>query len=395
MLFWLLHWIKFVRFYYFCTTIRSVMNRIFHIFMFLSVLLTIGSGICSAAPGKGFTIIIDAGHGGDDCGAPGTVTNEKSINLAVALELGKLFKADKDVKIIYTRSADRFVTLQGRADIANRADGDLFVSIHTNSVDKKSKNRTTVRGAAVYTLGLDKSRDNLAVAMRENSVMKLENDYTTTYQGFDPTSAESYIIFEMSQNKHLQQSVTAARYVLEELSSTAHRKNNGVRQANFWVLLKTAMPSMLIELDFICNPTEEKFMDSSSGQKQLAQAIYNGITAYRKRLKSPATQSANRNRRNKTDVTQNEVIHGSADEKPNDDAIIYKIQFLTAPKKLPRGCHEFKGLDPVDSYFDRGMRKYTFGNYSSPRDASQDLKKVKAIFPDAFLIKTRGGQRIK
>ncbi len=347
------------------------------------------------AANKSFTVIIDAGHGGQDPGAPGSVTNEKSINLAVALELGRLLKADKDVKVIYTRQTDKFVTLQGRADIANAAGGDLFVSIHTNSVDAKAKNRATVRGAAVYTLGLDKSDDNLAVAMRENSVMKLEDDYSTTYQGFDPTSAESYIIFEMSQNKHMEQSLKAARNVVEELSATAGRKNNGVRQANFWVLLKTAMPAILVELDFICNPTEEKFMASDSGQKRLAQAIYNGISTYRSKTQpKPSTKSAAA----KQTAAKSETKAKQQKESPavaEDESIVYKIQFLTGAKNLPEGSSEFKGLSPVECYSEQGIRKYTYGAYQSASEASSDLKKVKSLFSDAFVIKTRGGKRIQ
>ncbi len=354
--------------------------------MILVALLLCWHPLTFATAKKNFTVIIDAGHGGHDSGAPGSFTNEKSINLAVALELQKLLKSDKDINVVLTRQTDRFVTLQGRADMANRADGDLFISIHTNSVDKKAKNRSTVHGAAVYTLGLDKSNDNLAVAMRENSVMKLENDYSTTYQGFDPTSAESYIIFEMSQNRHMRQSLQAARYVVEELAATAGRKNNGVRQANFWVLLKTAMPAMLVELDFICNPNEEKFMASASGQRRLAEAIYNGVKTYR--AKTSAKQGP------EPDTVRLSPNHAASKNK-NDSEVVYKIQFLTIPKKLPEGSREFKGLSPVESYFDRGMRKYTFGSYQSTSDAAADLKKVKALFPDAFIIKTRGGERIK
>ncbi|MCM1347879.1 MAG: N-acetylmuramoyl-L-alanine amidase [Firmicutes bacterium] len=363
----------------------------------LIVLLLCGMALGVAAKNNAdaFTVVIDAGHGGHDIGAPGTITNEKSINLAVARKLGSFLEKEKGIRVVYTRNTDKFVTLQGRADIANAEHGNLFVSIHTNSVDTKAKNRSTVRGAAVYTLGLDKTADNLAVAMRENSVMKLENDYTTTYQGFDPTSAESYIIFEMSQNKHLDQSVRAAKAVAANLASTAGRKNNGVRQANFWVLLKTAMPSMLVELDFICNPTEERFMASEAGQAKLAKAIYNGIMEYRNAssVRTDGTAGAKRtSRRNKTEVTDMEKNAAPAIEN-TDSSPVYKIQFLTSHKTLPNGSRQFLGLSPVEYYTDRGVRKYTYGSYSSPGEAAADLKKVKALFPDAFVIKTVGGVR--
>ncbi|MDE5838271.1 MAG: N-acetylmuramoyl-L-alanine amidase, partial [Paramuribaculum sp.] len=231
----------------------------------LSLLLFAVLAIIFSAEAK-FTVVIDAGHGNQDYGAVGKISNEKDINLGVALRVGDLIKKNMpDVEVIYTRNNDTFVTLQGRADIANKAKGDLFISIHTNSVDKKSKNYLTVHGASVYTLGFKKSSENLAVAMRENAVMKLERDYSTTYEGFDPSSSESYIIFEMSQNLHMAQSIEAANEIQKELVSTAGRFDRGVRQANFWVLFKTSMPAILVELDFICNPEMERFMSSSAG----------------------------------------------------------------------------------------------------------------------------------
>lgn len=234
--------------------------------------------------GKEYTIVIDPGHGGKDIGAPGQQVNEKDINLGVARKLRDLIRENMpDAKVLMTRGSDFFVTLQGRSEFANRNQADIFISIHANSVDRKSPNANTVNGAAVYTLGLDRSDTNLNVAMRENAVMKLEPDYSTTYQGFDPSSAESYIAFEMMQHSNLDQSIALAEAVQKQLVSTAGRKDNGVRQAPFWVLVRTGMPAILVELDFICNPSMEKYMASESGQNQLAQAIFNGVAQFRKR----------------------------------------------------------------------------------------------------------------
>ena len=169
------------------------------------LILTLLSIFPTAMSADDFIVVVDAGHGGHDYGAIGKKTNEKSINLGVALKLGKLLKEMKGVKVVYTRDGDYFKTLQERADIANEAHGDLFISIHTNSVSKKNRNRQSIKGASTYTLGLHRSDENLEVAKRENSVMMLEDDYTTTYHGFDPNSTESYIIFELSHNKHLDQ----------------------------------------------------------------------------------------------------------------------------------------------------------------------------------------------
>ncbi|MDE5635449.1 MAG: N-acetylmuramoyl-L-alanine amidase, partial [Muribaculaceae bacterium] len=185
------------------------------------------------------------------------------------------------VKVVYTRSDDSFVSLKERADIANEAHGDLVVSIHVNSVAKKNRNRRTIAGAEVYTLGLHRSDDNLAVAMRENSVMSLEADHSEVYQGFDPESSESYIIFELSQSRHMDQSIEMAELVQQSLVSNANRVDKGVKQAGFWVLWATSMPSILIELDFICNPVQEKFLASEQGQKKLADAIYEGFLTYK------------------------------------------------------------------------------------------------------------------
>lgn len=245
----------------------------------------------TAAKDAPFTVVIDAGHGGKDVGAKGKKTNEKSVNLDVALALGRLIEkgyGKKEVKVVYTRDGDYFVTLQGRCDKANKANGNLFISIHCNSVDEKSPRRNTVNGASVYTLGLGRSKENLEVAKRENSVMMLEPDYTTTYSGFDPNSAESYIVFEMTQNRHLNQSIKFAALTQKQLVSNAGRADKGIRQDIFWVLVHTGMPAVLIELDFICNPTVEKFMMSDKGVDKMATSIFNAFCDYYKSSKKAA-----------------------------------------------------------------------------------------------------------
>lgn len=245
----------------------------------------------TAAKDAPFTVVIDAGHGGKDVGAKGKKTNEKAVNLDVALALGRLIEKEygkKEVKVVYTRDGDYFVTLQGRCDKANKANGNLFISIHCNSVDEKSPRRNTVNGASVYTLGLGRSKENLEVAKRENSVMMLEPDYTTTYSGFDPNSAESYIVFEMTQNRHLNQSIKFAALTQKQLVSNAGRADKGIRQDIFWVLVHTGMPAVLIELDFICNPTVEKFMMSDKGVDKMATSIFNAFCDYYKSSKKAA-----------------------------------------------------------------------------------------------------------
>lgn len=230
---------------------------------------------------KMFTVIIDAGHGGKDIGATDNGVMEKNINLKVARQLESLIKKKlKDTKVILTRDDDSYLTLQQRADIANKAQGDLFISIHVNSVSKKNKNRKNISGSSVYTLGLHKDEDNLQVAMRENSVIEYEKDFEQKYSGFDPQRDESYIIFEMAQKKNLSQSIKFAETVEKELVASG-RQDRGVHQAGFWVLWATSMPSVLVELDFICNPQSAKYMSSEKGEKELATAIFNAVEKYK------------------------------------------------------------------------------------------------------------------
>ena len=251
----------------------------------LMLLFTVawGSGAClsvNAATKRPFVLVIDAGHGGKDAGAVGQLTKEKDINLNVALALGRLVEQNcPDVKVIYTRKTDIFVTLQGRADIANRNKADLFISVHTNS---SPVGKAAPMGAETYTLGMHRAADNLEVAKRENSVITQENNYKQTYHNFDPRKSESYIIFEFMQDRNMQQSVDLARAIQRNYTSSG-RHNKGVHQAGFLVLRATSMPSVLTELGFISNAEEEKFLHSRQGVETLARAIFEGFKAYRQK----------------------------------------------------------------------------------------------------------------
>lgn len=401
-----------------------------YIFIFLTISL-----FSATAAADDFTVVIDAGHGGHDYGAIGKKTNEKTINLNVALKLGKLLEEMKGVKVVYTRKGDYFKTLQERADIANEARGDLFISIHTNSVAKKAKNRLTVNGASTYTLGLHRSDENLEVAKRENSVIMLEDDYTTTYHGFDPNSTESYIIFELSQNKHLDQSIDFASHVQKEMVSTAGRTNRGVRQGGLYVLAKTSMPAVLIELDFICNPTCERFLGSDSGQSKFAKAIFNAFKSYKESYdnttlqKSAANDVKTKPAENKSDKKASaktntdsstvaktdqkvrtdgsakattpesaqdaEAVDKTTSRASKEKGLRYKIQFMTSPEELKDGSPEFKGLVDYNCYYDDGLWKYTIGSYRTLDMAKKHLPKVRRKFKEAFIITTRDGKRIK
>lgn len=362
----------------------------------LSIVIAVLISVPMSGGGKEFTVILDPGHGGHDYGAVGDITNEKSINLAVAKKLGKKINdAYKDVDVVFTRSTDVFISLNERAKIANRAKGDLFISIHVNSVDKKSKNRKTVAGSEVYTLGLHKSEENLAVAKRENSVMALEADFSETYKGFDPNSVESYIIFELSQSRHLDQSIAFAGAVEDELVKTANRNRKGVKQAGFWVLWATGMPAVLVELDFICNPNSERFMASEAGQEKLATALFNAFKQYRDGIPSGAArhQDDSESQAEARDNVQSASAQPSSHQ--NDGAIDYRIQILAHDTPIPAEATDFKGERDVESYEDGGLVKYTIGHFPSFEAARANLGRLRSKFPEAFIVKMQNGKRVK
>lgn len=281
--------------------------------LILFLIMGWGSGACvaSAATKRPFVLVIDAGHGGKDAGAVGQLTKEKDINLNVALALGRLVEKNcPDVKVIYTRKTDVFVTLQGRAEIANRNKANLFISVHTNS---SPVGKVAPMGAETYTLGMHRAADNLEVAKRENSVITQENNYKQTYHNFDPRKSESYIIFEFLQDRNMQQSVDLARAIQRNYTSSG-RKNKGVHQAGFLVLRATSMPSVLTELGFISNAEEEKFLHSQEGVATLARAIFEGFKSYRQKHYAQdvaPTENGNDEGENQTLVAENE---------PNSDA---------------------------------------------------------------------------
>ena len=387
---------------------KNITSHIYSIIIVISIILCLPINILA----KDFVVVIDAGHGGKDGGAVGSFAKEKDITLNVAKLLGsKISDECENIKVVYTRDTDKYLTLQQRANIANRAKGDLFISIHVNSVDLNSPGRTNVAGSSVFTLGLHKTKDNLDVAMRENSVIKMEDNYTTVYSGFDPNSAESYIIFEMNQNKHMLKSINLASSIQDELTTNAGREDKGVRQAGFWVLWATNMPSVLVELDFICNPTQEKFLSSTDGQEQLANSIFNAFVKHvsndNSNIQRPDRKVSKENARSIEKSIKNNSIQEQTtltteftqvennDSTTSSDEIIYKIQILTSDKILRDNSREFKGLHPIWHYRDNRIYKYTYESTTSLQDAEVILKNVKDKFPQAFIVKFKNGKRIK
>ena len=356
----------------------------------LSVLFLLCSFAVFAAGKDGFTVVLDPGHGGKDYGAVGVLTNEKTINLNVALEVRRLLEGMAGLNIVMTRDDDRFIPLQERANIANRNHGDLFISIHVNSVAKNNKNRLNISGASVYTLGLHRTASNLEVAKRENAVMELESDYSTKYQGFDPNSTESYIMFELSQNKHLDQSISFADMAVERLCRNAGRRNRGVLQAGFWVLHASAMPSVLIELDFICNPTCEKFLHSKEGVAKMGRAIADAILQY-----SGTAAAAPQPKAEAVDTVA-PIASSTTVVAADSDRLTYRIQILASATRIPDGSAHFKGAEKVEEFHQGGWYKYTAGgDFNSSEEASAYARKhLRASFPQAFIIKWKNGTRV-
>ena len=355
--------------------------------LFFALLLSVA--VVSA---KDFVLVIDAGHGGRDAGALGNRAKEKDINLGVALKLGRMVTNKvPGVKVVYTRDKDVYLTLQERANKANRVEGDLFISIHTNSIDKKSPNRKTVAGASTWTLGLHRSKENLEVAKRENSVIYLEDDFSTRYEGFDPNSTESYIIFELMQNKHMEQSISLASDIQNAFSSSG-RVDRGVRQAGFLVLRETSMPSVLVELGYISNRNEERFMSSSKGQEVLAEALYRAFANYKRNFDLRSGYAAKPVSSSAGEVKP--VERKVEASKPSGETV-YKVQFLTADEPLPKNSRRLKGYKDAEYYVENGICKYTYGSTTSLEEIKRIRRSMLKDFKDAFIVSFKDGKRVR
>jgi len=316
------------------------------------------------------TVCIDAGHGGRDPGAVGKNIYEKTIALSVAKKFGAMVSRNfKDVKVIYTRSKDVAVPLYKRAQIANKCKADLFISIHVNSVAN-----SRVYGTESYALGLHRTNENLKVAMKENAVIKYEEDYKTKYEGFDPSRPESYIMFNMLQSQHLEQSLEFADYV-EQSFSKSGRKSRDVRQAGLMVLAKTSMPAVLVELGFLTNPTELKFLKSRAGQDKLAKSLFYAFKRYKRGVE-----------RKYNIVKKKEVIR--------QKGIYYMVQVASSSKKMRITNTRLKKLGEIKEMFINGSYKYLVGESKSFDNAMSLLRKVKGVIKDSFIVAFNNGKRI-
>ncbi len=380
---------------------HSVLNmrkRILYIALFL-VGFFIPAILLAEPPAKKFVVVIDAGHGAHDAGAVNRrlKIKEKDINLKTALKLGKLIENNcHDVKVVYTRKKDVFVELHRRAQIANNAKADLFISIHTNSVPKG-----TVRGAETYTLGMARAEENLAVAKRENEVILLESNYQTTYKGFNPNSSESYIIFEFMQDANMSQSVSFAKKVQSQFSNNSKRINKGVKQAGFLVLRETSMPSVLIELGFISTDDEAQYLISEKGSSSMAQSIYQAFISYKKgksggistdvEAKEPAPAPIQQAAEEETSTAAPAVTPAS---QPANNEPVFKIQILTSSQLLKAGDAKFKGLKNVENYKEGNIYKYTYAASTNYNEVLKKKKEITSKFKDCFIIAFRNGVKM-
>ena len=316
-------------------------------------------------------VVIDAGHGGKDPGAMGPKGNEKDLVLDVALQVGKYIEENlKDVKVIYTRNTDVFVELYRRAQIANKANADFFISIHANA-----NNSSKPFGAETYIMGLHRSASNLAVAKKENSVILQEDDYEVQYEGFDPNSAEGQIIFSLYQNEYLNQSVFLAGEIQKQFKERVGRYDRGVKQAGFWVLYKTVMPSVLIELGFISNVKEATYLFSEDGKSYMASGIYRAFKKY------------------KQEMYDNKIptITDKPEVKKQD--IYFSIQIATSKKQVKIKPSKFKGYKNVYEYKDGNVYKYFYGKETDYAKIDIIYKDVKKKFKDSFPVAFVDGKK--
>lgn len=364
--------------------------------------------IPTAGADKKFTLVIDAGHGGGDAGARGSISMEKNINLNIALAFGKLVENNcPDVRVVYTRKRDVFIPLYERAEIANRQKADLFISIHTNALP----NGHIARGFETYTLGDGTKggrKTNLDVAKRENSVIFLEKDYQEHYVGFDPNSPESNIMFEFVQDRNLTQSIELAKMLQKNVCKMAGRQDKGVHQDNFAVLRLTSMPACLIELGFISTPDEERQLNDPTIADLMAKGIFNAFAEYKNKYYHTVTVPFKTETSPVTEPTPSPTPEPQpekpADVKPepptteertaDESRPVFKIQIIAGNMSLHEGDQHFKGLKGCECYEENGLKKYTYGASNNYNEIYRLRKEILDKFPEAFIIAFKNGKKM-
>lgn len=396
-----------------------LIKRFLHITLFLAIAL------CTQA--KQYTLVIDAGHGGHDTGAVGEFSKEKDINLKVALAFGKYVESNMpNVKIIYTRKTDVFIPLNERANIANKNHADIFISIHTNAVPKPGM----AYGIETYTMGLRRSNEKFSAALRENEVITYEKNYREKYNGYDPKSPESLIMFELIHDNNMSESVSLAKYIQGSVCSEAGRQSKGVKQDVFLVLRETSMPACLVELGFISTPDEEQFLNSAAGIDKLALGIYKGFAKYSKQgstnvassgvvsstpsqqqpvaqkapEKKTASQAAPEKKTATTPAKNAQTKPAQPAQKPQPMSekpafnpnlkCTYKVILISSSTPIPAGDPRFKGKK-VKDFNDRGVHRYSVLDTEDRQEALTKRVELSKDFPQAFVITLQNGVRVK
>ena len=378
-----------------------------------------------------FTLVIDAGHGGHDAGAKGSFSYEKNINLKMALAFGRYVEKNcPDVTVIYTRKTDVFVPLHKRADIANKNRADVFISIHTNALP----GGRIARGMETYTMGMRRSNEKLSAAQRENAVITYESDYKERYEGYDPNSPESAIMFEFIHDKNMAKSVELAKHVQKSVCSTANRPDKGVKQDVFLVLRETSMPACLIELGFITTPDEERLLNDDASIDNIARGIYNAFAKYKNdnysgvnvplvapkesdKVSLPtlipqddADKQKNRNAARNAETTASKpqlatsqprraaakTVNAPAgtSKADDDDAPVFKVQIMANATKEAKNSPRFKGYDGIDMYEEGGMYKYTIGASTNYNAINRLRASLATEFPGCFVVAFRNGSKM-
>ena len=385
--------------------------------------LTLAFALSADGAKKAFTVVIDAGHGGKDFGALGKMSYEKTLTLRYALAFGRILEQNcPDVNVVYTRKTDRFLELWQRAEIANKAKADLFVSVHINSLPKGH----VARGYQTYTLGRSRRNgnkqgyiENLEVAKRENAVILYEDNYQQHYEGFDPNSPESNILFELIQDKNMENSIQLAKFMQKNICAATHRQDKGVQQDNLAVLRLTSMPACLMELGFISTLDEEQYMNSDLALQQYTRGFYNAFVAYKNKVApgikvpykpapaepvdrpAPATPAAPaKPATSATPEAPAAPENPAAPEPPatpesaESSAPIFKVQILASSVRLKAGSQQLKGVADTDCYEEGGMYKYTVGASENYAEIYQLRKQLADRFPQAFIIAFKDGKKV-
>jgi N-acetylmuramoyl-L-alanine amidase len=353
-------------------------------------------------------VVIDAGHGGKDSGNLGTKTRkktEKDISLDVALQLGKFIEDNhKDVQVIYTRSTDTFLELRERVSIANGAQADLFISVHCNAASPAAY------GTETFVMGMHKSEASLQTAIRENQSIFLEDNYEENYKGFDPKDPDTYIKLSMRQNVFLNQSLNLSKKIQDQFRERVKRRDRGVKQAGYYVISYTTMPSCLVELGFLTNKEEENFLHSTNGQDYMASALYRAFREYKSEIEGVTFSQEIVKSKPKTEViatTVETVLETSKETKKEKKekakntskeeitGLNYRIQFSTNSQPVEIKPENFKGLTEVDEYISNGLYKYTTGRFSNYEIAKMLQAEIRDLgYEDAFIIAFNGNKRL-